>query len=286
MLEGPLLKLLRMVQVKLPRDVENALRSALDRERSKMGKIQLRTMLDNAMLAEKLGKPICQDTGFLTFYVNVGADLKVPKNFKHVFELAVRKASKRIPLRPSMVHPLTRKNPGDNVGIGAPTVDWNLVNGNVLEVTLFAKGAGCDNMSSLHMLTPGDSLHRIKQIVIEEIITRGSMACPPLVIGLGIGGSSASVLKLAERALLKPMGLRHRDASFAQLEEDLLNLVNATGIGPMGLGGSTTALDVKVEYACTHTASLPVGIVTNCWCLRRATARITSDGFFTILDEK
>ena len=191
----------------------------------------------------------------------------------------VKRATKEIPLRPNVVHPLTRENFGTNVGLNAPFIniefDENL--NREIEITVFPKGAGSENMSALKMLKPSDGVEGIKKFVLETIADAGGKPCPPIVVGVGIGGTADIALKLAKKALLRDIGERHKDKQVAELEKELLEKINSLGIGAMGLGGDITALDVFIEIAGCHTASLPVGICIQCWADRKATKRIKID---------
>jgi len=181
-------------------------------------------------------------------------------------------------LRPNAVHPLTRRNSGDNTGTSMPYINWDIGSGDCIELTAMPKGGGSENMSSLAMLSPGEGLAAVKRYVIDQVIKSGAQPCPPTILGIGIGGSADIAMKLAKKALLRPIDRRHSEPDIAGLETELLNGVNMTGIGPMGLGGSITSLAVNIEYAHCHTASLPVGINMQCWAARRASVRIHRDG--------
>jgi fumarate hydratase subunit alpha len=190
----------------------------------------------------------------------------------------VEKATELIPLRPNAVHPLTRKNPGTNIGERMPYINYKFSKDDYLEITVFPKGAGSENMSALAMLTPSQGIKGIKEFVLDTVVSAGGKPCPPIILGIGIGGSADISMKLAKESLLRPINERHKDDKIAALEEELLNALNLTGIGPMGLGGKTSVLGVSIEYAHCHTASFPVAINIQCWAARRATARIYSDG--------
>jgi len=149
-----------------------------------------------------------------------------------------------------------------------------LINGDYLELTVFPKGFGSENNNALKMALPGDGVAGIKNFVLETVVKAGGKPCPPIVVGVGIGGSSDMALKLAKKALLREVGVNHSQERIAQLEKEILKSINETGIGPMGLGGKTTALDVKIELADTHTAGLPIGVCIQCWADRHASAVI------------
>ncbi|HEC87130.1 MAG TPA: fumarate hydratase, partial [Thermoplasmatales archaeon] len=191
---------------------------------------------------------------------------------------AVERATENIPLRANAVDPFTGKNTGTNIGNHIPWIDWSLVKGNSCKITVFPKGGGRENGSALKMFNPTVDLDEIKKFIVEHVIEMGGKVCPPTVVGIGIGGGSDIALKLAKKSLLRPIGDRNKNKTIAKLEIDLLEEINDTGIGPMGLGGDTTALDVHIEVAHRHPASFPVGIAMQCWANRRATIIISRDG--------
>jgi fumarate hydratase subunit alpha len=276
--EDTVVELLRRAVVHLPKDIENALVKASIEEESEAGRVQLKAILDNVRLAREFGAPMCQDTGLLVFFLKVGDRLGSVSGLSNALVQATKRATLEVPLRPNAVHPITRKNSADNTGPSIPCLDWDFIPGDFLEVAVLPKGAGSENMSSVGMLNPGDGLPSLKKFVVDTVITAGGRPCPPIIVGVGIGGTADGALKLGKKALLRPIDKRHPDPDIAKLETDLVEALNMTGIGPMGLGGKFTALGVNVEYAYCHTASLPVGVNIQCWADRRAAARIHLDG--------
>ena len=276
--EDTTVELIRRAVIQLPTDVENALVKASVDEESEAGKVQLKAILDNVRLAREVGAPMCQDTGLLVFFLKVGDRLGSVSGLSDALIQSARRATLEVPLRPNVVHPLTRKNTGDNTGLGIPYLDWDFIAGDFIEVAVLPKGAGSENMSSVGMLNPGEGLSGLKKFVVDTVIKAGGKPCPPIVVGVGIGGTADGALKLGKKALLRPIDKRHPDPSMAKVETDLLEALNMTGIGPMGLGGKFTALGVNVECAYCHTASLPIGVNIQCWADRRAAARIHLDG--------
>ena len=271
------LQLISKSVIELPSDIGGALAKAYRKEKEEVGRFQLRAILDNIKLAGRLRVPLCQDTGIIYFYVRLG---KKPLSLARIGEAltsATRKATASIPLRSNAVHPFSRKNSGDNTGLGIPIVDWDASGDEYLEITVLPKGAGSENRSAFRGLLPSDGVAGVKEFVIDTVINAGGGPCPPSIVGVGVGGSPDIAMKLSKRALLRPIDLRHQDAEVAKLEEELLAGINATGIGPSGLGGSTTSLGVNVELAYCHTASLPVAVNIQCWAARKATARIYED---------
>jgi fumarate hydratase subunit alpha len=257
-------------------DVVNELKNAMKNETEEVPRMQLKAILDNLELAEKTTTPLCQDTGVTIFYVNLPRCLNVDVE-KGIIE-GVRTATKEVPLRPNAVHPLTRKNPGDNVGRKMPYVNFKVWDKDYLEITVMAKGAGSENMSQLAMLTPSQGVKGVKEFILNVVLKAGSNPCPPTILGVGIGGSSDIATKLAKEALLRPIDKPNEDVEIASMEKELKDALNDLGIGVMGLGGKTTVLGVNIEYAFCHTASLPVAVNVQCWAARRGTAQIFPDG--------
>jgi fumarate hydratase subunit alpha len=275
-LEEAAVQLIRKASIELPPDVKKALRKAYKSETSKTGRIQLKAVLDNIAAAEKNGKPLCQDTGLISFYVK-GRKIDC-RAVEKALRKAVVKASRLTPLRPSVVHPLTRLNTEDNTGSHIPSILWMPEDVDHVEVTVVLKGAGSENSSALYMIPPGEGVNGVKRAVLEAVVKAGGQPCPPTVVNIGLGGTADLTFKMAKLALIRPLGERHPESEIAELERELLKLVNSTGVGPMGLGGRNTALEVKIEYAHGHTASLPLAVNLQCWADRRATLRMHSDG--------
>lgn len=280
-LKDALMQAVKQAATILPSDVVDALKRAEAKERSDLAKGQLSAILKNCEIARTGALPICQDTGIQTFFVEVGmsspylAKLRV---IGAVIAEATAEATVAIPLRPNTVDPFTGKNPGDNLGRFMPYINWELVDGDEIMITLLPKGGGSENMSALMMLTPGVGMKGLKEAVVDHVVACGGKPCPPTIVGLGIGGGADIALKLAKRALLRDVGSRHPEPVVAALEGEILELLNMSGLGPMGIGGVTTALAVHVKYAFRHPAALPLGIVLQCWADRRAKVRITADG--------
>ena len=274
--QDAVVELLRKTVVRLPADIDEALRRAFDAETDEVPKMQMKAILDNIDMAEKGNTPMCQDTGVTIFYVTLPKSCTADVE-KGIIE-GVRRATKEVPLRPNAVHPITRKNPGDNVGLRMPYINWKVGDKDYIEITVMTKGAGSENMSQLAMLTPSQGLKGIKEFVLNTVLRAGGNPCPPMILGVGIGGSADISMKLAKEALLRPLNVRHSDPEIAALETELLESMNMLGIGPMGLGGKTSLLGLNIEYAYCHTASLPVAINVQCWAARRGTVRIHTDG--------
>lgn len=256
--------LIRKAEIELPDDVVNALRKAESIEENQVAKSQLQAILKNIEIAKNHGVPMCQDTGIMIFFAELGTEFQPGFDLEAAVRDAVALATREIPLRPNAVDPLNRNNSGNNTGSGIPDIHWKLVPGKQLKITVSPKGAGSENMSVLRMFNPTEA-SSIKNFVLETVINAGGMPCPPLTLGIGIGGSFDKAARLAKEALLEPL-----DAPMNELEQEVLEAVNALGIGCMGLGGSTTALAVHIKTAHCHTASLPVAINIQCWANRHA----------------
>jgi len=269
---------LRVAAIRLPSDVARALAQAQAREDTPRAQSELATVLAAVDVACAGSVPLCQDTGIPTFFVEAGERSPHLSLLREAIPAAVHRATREVPLRPNSVDPFSGRNPDDNSGRGLPPIDWQLVPGDDVRIHLRLKGGGSDNVSALCMLPPNAGLAGVKDAVVDHVVASAGNPCPPTIVAVGIGGGSALCLRLAERTLWRAVGERHPDARAAALEEELLALVNETGLGPMGLGGRTTALDVHVEYAFRHPASLPVGILLQCWAARRATVRVDRRG--------
>lgn len=270
--EEEVCRLFKEAVIKLPSDVKKALKDAYDNETEEVARLNLEAVLDNIKAAEDMGVPLCQDTGLPIIFVKLG-NVHV-ENLYQGIRKGVKRATREIPLRPNVVDPFTRQNTGNNTGQLIPQIDVELVEGDYLEITVFPKGFGSENNNTLKMALPGEGEEGVENFVLDTVLGAGGKPCPPIRIGVGIGGSSDLALKLAKKALLDKVGAKNPDKRLARLEEEILNQVNATGIGPMGLGGKTTALDVKIRTADTHTAGLPIGVCIQCWAARKATGRL------------
>ncbi len=285
-LETVAFNLIKQAVIYLPEDVKQALQKAYGEETNATAKTQLKAILDNITLAEERHAPMCQDTGTLTFYIKAGAQVKYLDQVEEALAAVTRKATREIPLRPNAVDPFTCKNSGDNTGRFTPCVHWEIVAGDSLELTVMPKGGGSENVCATKMLLPSEGVNGLKKFVVDTVINAGAQPCPPTVLGVAVGGGADIALSLAKKALLKPLNEANADPAIAQLERELLEAVNLTGIGPMGLGGKSTVLGVHVDYAHRHPASFPTAVAFNCWAARRASARITAEGTVEYLTHK
>ncbi len=257
---GATVRALRQAETSLPEWVLQRIRDASEQETNPVAQSHFRAMLENVRIAKARSLPLCQDTGLPIFRVEIGRDLDLDFDLFEAIEEGVRIATQEIPLRPNAVDPLTRQNSGDNTGAGIPEIILDLTDGEGLCITAFPKGAGSENMSLVGMLNQADDPF---DFIVQTVAERAANACPPLFLGIGLGGTFDLAARLAKRALFNLPGS-------SPLEMDLLKRINSLGIGPMGLGGDTTALGLKIERAHCHTASLPVAINFQCWAHRCA----------------
>jgi fumarate hydratase subunit alpha len=248
---------------RLPEDHLAALRRALDEEESALGREVLERLLENAEVARERCVAFCQDTGYAVFFVELGSEVRVVGGeLGKAIDEGVRRGYDEGYLRKSIVRgPLDRANTGDNT---PAIVYYDVVPGERLKLTMLVKGAGCDNMSALKMLTPAEGLPAMKSFVVETVERAGPNASPPLTVGVGIGGPFERAALLAKKALTRPSGQPNPDPRLAELESELLDAINATGIGPAGYGGRVTALAVHVESFPTHIAAFPVAVNLDC----------------------
>ncbi|MEW6399606.1 MAG: fumarate hydratase [Bacillota bacterium] len=274
-------RLIRQAAVVLPDDVRRALAEACDREESMLARQQLGAMLQNARVAEEKGVPLCQDTGVPVFFLSLGSEVRIDGDPARVLEEAVRRATEDVPLRQNVIHPLTRRNSGTNTGWGVPIVHWDFLPGaDYLEMMFVPKGFGAEmRAAQCWVLTSEDAGRAAAKAVLDVVQDSMGEPCPPVIIGVGIGGTADQSAHIAKRALFRsPLGTRHSEPQVAALEEEMLQAVNETGLGPMGLGGKTYALAVHVEICGAHTAVVPVSVFMQCWAARYAAARIYGDG--------
>ena len=264
----------------IPQDLRDALADAAERETSVPGRRVLGTILRNVQVADEQRNLVCQDTGIAVYYCRVGEFFPLhPARIYEALRDGTARATLEHPLRSNTVHTLTRENTGPNVGHRVPIVHWEFVpEWDGLDVKCVPKGSGSENMSFLKMCVPADGVRGIKQFVLESIVGAGGKPCPPGIVGVGIGGSADYAMHLAKEAIARPVGSENVDPQVAELERELAELLNETGIGPMGLGGDVTVLHVHVEHADTHMTLNPVAVNYQCWAARRATAHIAGDG--------
>jgi fumarate hydratase subunit alpha len=268
----------------IPPDVRAALTRTLTTERAEGNRTAERvmlTILENIETADRLDTMVCQDTGLPVFKVFIGSDVKIDiAELKDRLRKGCERATAEYPLRSNTVHPLTRKHTGTNSGEGIPVIKLEFVPGSDrIEIRMAPKGSGSENTSFLKMLNPAEGRAGVTQFVLECIFDSGARPCPPMIVGVGLGGTSDVAMQLAKDAsTFRRIGSANPDPDVAQLERELLDQINQTGIGPQGLGGATTAMAVHVEWAHTHISQNPVAVNIQCWRGERAEAVLAADG--------
>ncbi|HAX61046.1 MAG TPA: fumarate hydratase [Elusimicrobia bacterium] len=252
----------------LSQDVLKKIKSACNNEKNPRAKMIFEQILKNENIARREKIPLCQDTGTAVVFLEVGQDIRiVGGNLTDAINEGVRRAYKKGYLRNSIVSdPLERKNTGDNT---PAVIHIKIVPGNKLKISVLAKGGGAENMSALKMFPPSATIKDIKNFIIETVISAGANACPPVVVGIGIGGTFDTVGFLAKKSLLRELDSKNPKKIYQKLEKEILADINKTGLGPMALGGRTTALAVLIETASTHITSLPVAVNIQCHALRK-----------------
>jgi len=248
-------------------DVVAAIRNAVAKEESPLGREILNQILQNAEIAKNEKMPLCQDTGLAAIFAELGQDVHVEGgDFESAIQEGVRKGYAEGYLRKSIVEdPLRRKNTGDNT---PAVISTRIVSGDKIKITILPKGGGSENMSAIKMLKPSDGEEGVKSFVVDTVRKAGGNPCPPIIVGVGIGGSFDKCAYLAKKALLRKVGSVHPDPYYAAMEKELLERVNNTGVGPQGLGGRITALAVHIEAHPCHIASLPAAVNTQCHSAR------------------
>ncbi len=271
----------------IPADVREALASGLEAEKrdgNRTAEQVMFTILENIRTADRLDMLVCQDTGTPVFKVRIGSRLRIDvARLEAALRRSCERATREHPLRSNSVHPLTRKHTGTNTGEGIPIVKLQFVpDSDGLEIQMAPKGSGSENMSFLKMLNPAEGIQGIKRFVLECIFESGAQPCPPMIVGIGLGGTSDLAMNLAKEAsTFRKVGSSNPDQEVAALERELLDKVNRTGLGPQGLGGATTALAVNIEWAHTHITQNPVAVNIQCWRGERAAATISAEGKVT-----
>lgn len=271
-IEDTVARLCIEANLRLPPDVINAIERAEKAEPWDGAKRILSLLGDNVRIASEKKLPVCQDTGMACVFVELGQDVHIDGDFEEAVNNGVRRGYGEGYLRKSVVcDPLRRVNTGDNT---PALLTVKLTRGDKMRITVMPKGFGSENMSALKMLKPADGVEGVKNFVLETVEKAGANPCPPIIVGVGIGGSFDKAAYLAKHALLRPVDEPNPDEYYAALESELLDKINALGIGPQGFGGKTTALAVLIEAMPTHVAGLPVAVNISCHATRRASASL------------
>lgn len=250
----------------LGEDVLSCIKEKAKSEKSEVGKNILNILVENAEIAKEKNIPICQDTGMAVFFVEIGQEVLIEGDtLTDAINEGVRQGYEEGYLRKSVVSPINRVNTKDNT---PAVIHYDLVKGDKIKIEFAAKGFGSENMSKMKMLKPSDGLEGIKKFIIDTVSEAGPNPCPPMVIGVGIGGTVDKCAQIAKKALFRELGEFNKDENIAKLESELLTAINKLGIGPQGLGGTTTALGLNIETFPTHIAGLPVVVNINCHASR------------------
>lgn len=273
LIEEAVAQLCVQANVELTPDIEASLKEAEGRESCPLGRSILGKLRENLEFARQTGIPVCQDTGMAVVFAELGQEVVLRgMPFEEAVSAGVRRGYLEGCLRCSVVEdPLRRKNTGDNT---PPILHTRIVPGDKVRLTVAPKGFGSENMSALKMLKPADGVEGVKSFVLDTVEKAGANPCPPIIVGVGIGGSFDKAACLAKHALLRPVNEPNPDEYYAALERELLDKINALGIGPQGFGGKTTALAVLIEAMPTHVAGLPVAVNISCHATRRASASL------------
>ena len=280
-LNGGIQKLLERSVSRVPKEIIKKLSGLTDyHKKTNNFRVisQLELMKENLEYTQSTGLPNCQDTGIPTFFIRAG--LKSPFLFGLESEIkkAIQNCTERGILRPNSVDPLNEQNPGDNLGVNTPPFYYELTNSDSIILSVVNKSGGAENYSALFMLNPSTGLKLMEEKIINRIKEAGGKPCPPIIVGIGIGGDAVKCMYLAKKALLRPVGTHHERADVAEIEQRLFEKINALDIGVMGLGGIGTCLAVHCEIAMRHPASFPVGMIVQCYSHRVQSIEISSNG--------
>ena len=277
-LKSILADFIKTVSIRLPDDVEKRIRELAAEEKDGLGKNMYDCILENLALAKKYDRPLCQDTGVLQFFIKVGTKFPLLDELEDCIIEASSFATLNTPLRPNVVEPLGEHNTGNNVGYKAPYIEWEIVPGSdELSVMLYMAGGGCSLPGRSKVLMPLEGVEGVKKFVYDTILDWGVNACPPLLVGIGLGTCAATSAMLSKKAILRPIGTVCDNEKGAKLEKELQEELDKIGIAPLGFGGKHSVLAVHVECAGHHPATLGVGITTGCWATRRGEVKIDKD---------
>lgn len=280
-------KLITTAAIYLPADVKEALKKAQDREPTELPKKVIGSMLKNLEIAEAEGRPSCQDTGTVIFYVKAGDRFPYLGLLERSLRNATVKATAEAPLRPNSVNIITGKNSGNNTADRIPWIEWEIVPGSeVADVTVVLKGGGSESPSMAKVIPPAEGMKGVYKIVLDDIFEQGPKPCPPVIVGIGLGPTADIAMKLAKKSLQREIGQRNADPELSKIETSLLEAINMLGWGPHGVGGLATALDVHIDAVNRHPASFAVGVATACWEDRRSTMRVYPGGRVEFLTHK
>lgn len=271
----------------LPDDVMIKLEQLRSTEESPLAKVIYDSMFENLAKAVELNRPCCQDTGFIQFFIKAGASFPLLSEVKRILNEAVKTATQSTPLRHNAVEIFEEKNTGDNTGERIPWIDWEIIPDNSgITIEVYMAGGGCSLPGRGETLMPAAGYEGVVQFVFDVITSYGINACPPLLVGIGIGGSIDVAANLSKRALFRPIGSRHPDPQGAEMEILIEKGLNEIGIGPQGVSGENSIMGVHIEKAARHPSTISVAVSVGCWAHRRGTIHINEDMSYEILSHK
>jgi len=271
----------------LPDDILKKLSQLRAAEGSPLAKVVYDSMFENLSKAHELNRPCCQDTGVIQFFLKAGANFPLLSNVRTVLDEAVRAATKNAPLRHNAVEIFVEKNTGDNTGDRIPWIDWEIVpHDSAITIEVYMAGGGCSLPGQGKTLMPAAGYEGVVEFVFEVMTSYGVNACPPLLVGIGIGGSIEVAANLSKKALFRPIGSRNSDPRGASMELLIEKGLNDIGLGPQGLSGQKSVMGVHIESAARHPSTISVAVSTGCWAHRRGTIRIHNDMSYEILSHK
>ena len=281
-----LVRFIRHVAKVLPDDVTAALEALRAEETEPLACAVYNCMMDNLQRAQALDRPACQDTGVLQFFLHAGADFPLLGQMNDICRDAVLEATKRAPLRHNAVEAFDEKNTGTNTGTSNPWIEWDVGPGNGLELTVYMAGGGSSLPSRAIVLMPSAGYEGAVRYVMDTIVDWGINACPPLIVGVGIGTDAPTAAKLSKKAMLRPVGTANAHPLAADMEKRLKDGLNTIGLGPQGLSGRASVMDVHIEHMAHHPSTLGVGITVGCWATRRGVIRFGDDLNHEIISHK
>lgn len=271
----------------LPDDIMAKLRELRDTEKSPLAKVVYDSMFDNQAKAAALNRPCCQDTGVIQYYIKVGSRFPLLANIRQILTDAAYKATQTAPLRHNAVEIFEEKNTGTNTGERIPWIDWDIIpDSSSIEIEVYMAGGGCSLPGQGKTLMPAAGYEGVVEFVFDVMTSYGVNACPPILVGIGIGGSIDVAANLSKKALFRPIGSRHPHPRGAEMEKLLEKGLNEIGLGPQGVSGTNSVMDVHIESAARHPSTISVAISTGCWAHRRGTIRINADLSYEILSHK
>lgn len=271
----------------LPDDIEKKLRQLRTAEDSPLAKVVYDSMFDNLKKAQELDRPSCQDTGIIQFFIKAGANFPYLSDMRTILDEAVRTATKTAPLRHNAVQIFAEKNTGNNTGERIPWIDWEIIpNDSSMTIEVYMAGGGCSLPGQGKTLMPAAGYEGVTEFVFDVMTSYGVNACPPLLVGIGIGGSIDVAANLSKKALFRPIGSRHANPLGAEMELLLEKGLNEIGLGPQGLSGKNSVMGVHIETAARHPSTISVAINVGCWAHRRGTIRFNEDLTYEILSHQ